>query len=67
MPTQSKEQEHKVGYVGRRVSSKQAKLFLTGIPKHGAISRRTAKFYLGLTDSPPGPAIQPNSKQKDKK
>ena len=38
----------------RKMSQKQAKLILAGIPKHGAMSRSMAKLYLGLTDHVPG-------------
>lgn len=55
------------GYVGRRLSSKQMKLYLANTPKHGPTSRRMMKFYMGLTKNPPGPATQPNSKKKETK
>ena len=64
--TAEKKEENKVGYVGRRINSKQAKLYLAFTPKHGAISRETMKFYMGLREKAPGPATQPNSKKKDK-
>lgn len=69
MNAQVKEQEkeHKVGYVGRRLSNKQMKLFLANTPKHGPASRQMAKFYMGMIKNPPGPATQPNSKKKEKK
>lgn len=48
------EKEHKVGYVGARISVKSAKIALAHTPKHGAIKRETMKFYMGLRKTAPG-------------
>jgi hypothetical protein len=65
------EKEHKVGYVGARISKKQAKIWLANTPKHGLVSRELMKFYMGMRKTAPQQTLMDQianiQKKKDKK
>lgn len=46
--------ETSMRFVGGRISTKAAKLFLATTPKHGPVSRATVKLYTGLSEHVPG-------------
>lgn len=57
-PVAAKKQEVRketsMRFVGKRISTKTAKLFLATTPVHGDAKRSTVKLYTGLSEHVPG-------------
>jgi len=52
-PVAQEDKQPKNGFVGKRLSMKQMKLYLARTPKHNGMQREMTKHFLGLRKSAP--------------